>query len=90
MRFFFRRKSASVKFQYAIVFLQKASNNYARSQVMEMQGLHLAFGIRFQYAIVFLQKAKNTCASTGDAGHCSPKLAHAMRSLYHLSYIHIV
>ena len=23
---------------------------------MEMQGLHLAFGIRFQYAIAFLQK----------------------------------
>ena len=39
---FFRRKSASVKkFQYVIVFLQKANNNYARSQVMEMQGHHL-------------------------------------------------
>ena len=39
---FFRRKSASVrKFQYAILFLQKANNNYARYQVMEMQGLFL-------------------------------------------------
>ena len=39
---FFRRKSASVKsFQHAIVFLQKANNNYARCQVMEMQGIHL-------------------------------------------------
>ena len=42
MRFFFRRKSASVKkFQYVIVFLQKANNNYARCQVMEMHGFHL-------------------------------------------------
>ena len=71
----------------AKVFLQKAKNNYGKSEDLEMQGLHLAFGIRFHYAIVFLQTAKNIKGRTGDAGHWSPNCWHAKRALYSLSYI---
>ena len=71
----------------AKVFRQKAKNNYGKSEDLEIQGLHLAFGIRFHYAIVFLQTARNIYGRSGVAGHWSPYLSHAKRALYHLSYI---
>ena len=41
MRFFLRRSAFGMKFQYAIVFFQKANKNYTAPQVMEMQDDHL-------------------------------------------------
>ena len=48
-------------------FLQKI--NYGKSEDLEIQGLHLAFGIRFHYAKVFLQTAKNIYGRSGVAGN---------------------
>ena len=39
MRFFLGRSATGMKFQYSIVFLQKAKNNYGKTEVLEMRGI---------------------------------------------------